>query len=373
MSFRNLLIVGFIVGCMLLLLYMTYYGNTITKLYTEGFTTSDTGYPVVLYFVTQSPGGINSADYKTVTQYNGQDVHLFEGITETSAITTEKNRIEGLLNDIEGVEVLEILDASIDSDYIMENLSDDIQGKLTLNAIKNIVNLSEPMHVNSLNQNVFHIFVFPFIGKNHFFELGSGDSALDKNILAYATNSIGGNDDIKSIYENQEIGIVNMVEYVKGQRDQLPFPTADTPTTDTPTTDTPTTDTPTTDTPTTDTPTTDTPTTDTPTTDTPTTNLPSNITLNFPDKFVVDVTGIPSTINHSVNVNGFPSDVYHNLNFENNLQYSSTEDYESEILPENPIYTDSTDSTDSTITGGNDATSSIFSSFLSGLLGNTLN
>ena len=355
MTIRNLLIVGFIVGCMLLLLYMTYYGNTITKLYTEGFTTSDTGYPLILYFATQSTEGTNAANSNTITQYNGQDVHLFEGITDPAAIITEKYRIKGLLDSIDGVEVVNMIDVSIDPEYDLKNLGDAIQSKLTLDAIKNIIDVDEPSITNSLNQNVFHVFIFPFIDINHFYELGSGDSASDKNILAYATNNITGNNDIESVYNVQGKGIVTLVEYLKGQRSALPFPTTDTPTTDTPTTDTPTTDTPTT---------------DTPTTDTPTTNLPSNITLNFPDKFVVDVTGIPSTINHSVNVNGVPSDVYHSLNFENNLQYSSVEDYESEILPENPIYTDSTDST---ITGGNDATSSIFSSFLSGLLGNTLN
>lgn len=358
MTIRNLLIVGFIVGCMLLLLYMTYYGNTITKLYTEGFTTSESGYPLILYFATQSTEGTDTANSNTITQYNGQDVRLFEGITDPAAIITEKGRIKGLLDSIDGVKVVNMIDVSIKPEYNLNNLGDAIQSKLTLDVIKNIIDVDEPSITNSLNQNVFHAFIFPFIDINHFYELGSGDSASDKNILAYATNNITGNNVIESIYEDQGKGIVTLVEYFKGQRSALPFPTTDTPTTDTPTTDTPTTDTPTT---------------DTPTTDTPTTNLPSNITLNFPDKFVVDVTGIPSTINHSVNVNGVPSDVYHSLNFENNLQYSSVEDYDSEILPENPIYTDSTDSTDSTVTGGNDAASSIFSSFLSGLLGNTLN
>ena len=328
---RNLLLIGFIVGCMLLILYSSYYGTMLTKLYTEGFST--VSYPVHVHFAI---GKVSSDD---------NFAELKDDPTEMTQI------ISGLYNyvgdsantEVNGkIEIKDTNTTSLRDDKKSELLTFQTSGSYDhdLQQYKEYVNLTT-------DPNVYNIFIFPVLSAGNVYFSFPNENRNDRNYYV-ATHTY--NEFSKQFTNMNNLPALlehTLKEIAKTEGVVVPEP--ETPTT--PTTPT------------------------TPETPTTPTNgggsigniqIPSQITINvtgIPDTVNHNLTGIPDTVNH--NLTGVPDAMNHNVTHSGGQSLSYLEDYDSVNLSQNPMYKNTPQIT----TSNPNAVTSIGMKFFTGVLG----
>ena len=169
---RNLLLIGIIVGCMLLVLYSSYYGTIMSKRMTEGFATES--WPVIIHFV------------KGKVESGSEFAEINDTTNDIQRYSTLFGELYQYVSNSENANVygkIEIKDTSILQ--LREN------NKSELLTFQNNVNLekhhgkqpyTDYIDNYSNNSDVFNIFVFPVISDgNLFFSEPNTEYRNDRN------------------------------------------------------------------------------------------------------------------------------------------------------------------------------------------------
>jgi len=328
---RNLLLIGIIVGCMLLVLYSSYYGTIMSKRMTEGFSTM--GFPIHLYFV----------DDEFV--YNGETIYSGDGQD-----ANERYRNLGLLK-----QKLEE-NSNVKVNMFTIGWKDDQNPTQMINTVTNQndsgYNFKQHLDFQAIehetNKDVYHIYVLPVLG-------GKGNKYT---IQDQGTNIYYGNYYMNS--QNQltksTITIESIVTYMLGNYSEKPLTNNDNnDNTNTNTTNNDNTNTNTTNNDNTNTTNND----NTNTTNNDNTNTNTNTDTNTNTN---TNTSIPTTI--TLNVQGIPETIKHNFTHSGGISLTHLEDYDSKKLSENSVFT-----TPEITSSNSNAVSSVGIKFVTGVLG----
>jgi hypothetical protein len=256
MKARDYCLIGFIVGSMLLVWFMTYYGSVLTKLYTEGFQTSS-GSHIHVHYVEKTEQG----EYFTVNgqavRFGGQpvstdpnnDMPLFLDIGTTTPIR-DRNPTNGFFFTEETFKNADTMNPLKGYQFCANEL-------ITSNCIKdqNYRDLIKHSYIHDVpnpDTNRYHIYLLPTLGKGltyhekdyndlgKVFYIGMADFITSRRkgdqITIRSTDKVI--DDI-----NTAIQKINSLD-LKRPPEPIPTPTTPTTTTSTPT-PVPTTSTPT--------------------------------------------------------------------------------------------------------------------------------
>ena len=324
MTTRNICLIGFIIGCMLLVWYMTFYGSVLMKHLTEGFET-ETGYPVNLYVVRR-------ADDPTIDELNTQKV-VYD--LESTGFHVRSQRF--------------VVDTNVNINVNQKLLEIDESEKATVDTYESLLVLTNSTLQEALSEDVYHLFVWPsFIGSNiatSFIQNKNGENVSRRIHVGQQFRS-GGNliDGHFSTFLTEYIKThlielpLNPEQTGNEQDDDVPVPDDDAPVTDD---DSPVSDD--------DTPVRDD---DAPPT-TPGFSLPTD----------------PISVSHTVHVTGIPSQIKHNVNVVNKTPVSDiADDYGLTSLSRNPSYFPSLLPTPEITTTNPNGKMNIASSFLGALL-----
>ena len=169
MKARDYCLIGFIVGSMLLVWFMTYYGSVLTKLYTEGFQTSS-GSHIHVHYVEKTEQG----EYFTVkgqaVRFGGQpvstdpnnDMPLFLDIGTTTPIR-DRNPTNGFFFTEETFKNADTMNPLKGYQFCANEL-------ITSNCIKdqNYRDLIKHSYIHDVpnpDTNRYHIYLLPTLGK----------------------------------------------------------------------------------------------------------------------------------------------------------------------------------------------------------------
>lgn len=305
MTTRNICLIGFIIGCMLLVWYMTFYGSVLMKHLTEGFET-ETGYPVNLYVVRR-------ADDPTIDELNTQKV---VDDLESTGFHVRSQRF--------------VVDTNANINVNEKLLEIDENEKATVETYENLLELTNPTLQRALSEDVYHLFVWPsFIGSNivtSFIQNKNGVN-VSRRIHVGQQYRSGSSGDLTDGY------FTRFLKYhIQTHLIELPLnpeQTGNEQDDDTPVTDN-----------------------DAPPT-TPGFSLPTD----------------PISVSHTVHVTGIPSQIKHNVNVVNKTPVSDiADDYGLTSLSRNPSYLPSLLPTPEITTTNPNGKMNIASSFLGALL-----
>ena len=311
MTTRNICLIGFIIGCMLLVWYMTFYGSVLMKHLTEGFET-ETGYPVNLYVVRR-------ADDPTIDELNTQNV---VDDLESTGFYVRSQRF--------------VVDTNANINVNEKLLEIDENEKATVETYENLLELTNPTLQRALSEDVYHLFVWPsFIGSNivtSFIQNKNGVNVSRRIHVGqqFRSGSSGGliTDFTNFLKDHIQIYLIelplNPEQTGNEQDDDTPVGDDDTPVTDD----------------------------DAPPT-TPGFSLPTD----------------PISVSHTVHLTGIPSQIKHNVNVVNKTPVSDiADDYGLTSLSRNPSYFPSSLPTPEITTTNPNGKMNIASSFLGALL-----